>query len=60
MKAHLDGESDAMRAEYDLDYSKAVRGKYYCRLIEEGSNIVVLEPDSAKTSCRSEADSRTE
>jgi len=34
--------------EYDLDYSKAVRGKYYRRLLREGANIVVLEPDVAK------------
>jgi hypothetical protein len=37
-----------MRAEYSLDYSKAVRGKYYKRLVKEGSNVVVLEPDVAK------------
>lgn len=37
-----------MRAEYDFDYSKAVRGKYYKRLLAEGSNVVVLEPDVAK------------
>jgi hypothetical protein len=37
-----------MRAEYDLDYSKAIRGKYYKRLLKEGSNVVVLERDVAK------------
>ena len=37
-----------MRAEYDFDYSKAVRGKYYKRLLKEGSNVVVLERDIAK------------
>jgi len=37
-----------MRAEYDFDYSKAVRGKYYKRLLKEGSNVAVLEPDIAK------------
>lgn len=37
-----------MRAEYEFDYSKAVRGKYYKRLLKEGSNVVVLEPDVAK------------
>jgi hypothetical protein len=37
-----------MRSEYDFDYSKAVRGKYYKRLLKEGSNVVVLEPDIAK------------
>ena len=39
---------DELRPEYKFDYSKAVRGKYYKRLMEEGSNIVVLEPDVAK------------
>lgn len=33
---------------YDFDYSKAVRGKYYRRLLKEGANVVVLEPDVAK------------
>jgi hypothetical protein len=39
---------DELRPEYNFDYSKAVRGKYYKRLMEEGSNIVVLDPDVAK------------
>jgi len=38
-----------MRPEYNFDYSKAVRGKYYKRLLEEGTNVVVLDPDVAKT-----------
>jgi hypothetical protein len=37
-----------MRAEYHFDYSKAVRGKYYRRLLKEGANVVVLDPDLAK------------
>jgi hypothetical protein len=37
-----------MRAEYDFDYSTAIRGKYCRRLLEEGANVVVLEPDVAK------------
>ena len=37
-----------MRAEYAFDYSKAVRGKYYRQMTEEGSNVAVLEPDVAK------------
>jgi hypothetical protein len=37
-----------MRPEYDFDYSTAVRGKYYRRLLKEGANVVVLEPDLAK------------
>ena len=38
-----------MRPEYNFDYSKAVRGKYYKRLLAEGTNVVVLDPDVAKT-----------
>ena len=34
-----------MRAEYD--FTGAVRGKYRDRLVEEGSNVVVLDPDVA-------------
>jgi hypothetical protein len=37
-----------MRAEYHFDYSKAVRGKYYRRLLKEGANVVVLDPDVAR------------
>ena len=39
---------DDLRPEYDFDYSKAVRGKYYRRLLEEGSNVIVLDPEIAK------------
>ena len=48
MKAKSVPPSDDMRAEYAFDYSKAVRGKYYRRLLKEGANVVVLEPDVAK------------
>jgi hypothetical protein len=48
MKAKKKQTVDELRPEYDFDYSKAVRGKYYRRLIDEGSNVVVLEPDIAK------------
>jgi hypothetical protein len=37
-----------MRAEYSFDYSKAARGRYYKRLLKEGSNVVVLDRDIAK------------
>jgi hypothetical protein len=40
--------ADDLRPEYDFDYSKAVRGKYYQRLIEEGSNVIILDHDIAK------------
>lgn len=40
--------NDDLRPEYDFDYSKAVRGKYYKHILEEGANVVMLEPDIAK------------
>ena len=48
MRAKRQAERVEMRAEYEFDYSKAVRGKYYRRLLKEGANVVVLEPDVAK------------
>lgn len=48
MKTKTQKGRDELRPEYDFDYSKAVRGKYYRRLLEEGANVVVLEPDVAK------------
>ena len=48
MKDRRKKSQDELRPEYNFDYSKAVRGKYYKRLMKEGSNVVVLEPDVAK------------
>jgi hypothetical protein len=48
MKTKSNKNRDDLRPEYDFDYSKAVRGKYYKRLLQEGANVVVLEPDVAK------------
>ena len=48
MKSKTQKVREELRAEYDFDYSKAVRGKYCKRLIEEGANVVVLEPDVAE------------
>ena len=48
MKARNRAVADDMRPEYDFDYSTAVRGKYYRRLLKEGANVVVLDPDVAK------------
>lgn len=42
-----DKKQDELLPEYDFDYSKATRGKYSKKLIDEGSNIIVLEPDIA-------------
>lgn len=37
MKRKGRSNNDEMRPEYDFDYSKAVRGKYYRRLLKEGT-----------------------
>jgi ketosteroid isomerase-like protein len=46
---------EEMRAEYDFDYAQAVRGKHHRRLLAEGANVVVLDPDVAKAFRGSEA-----
>ena len=48
MKDRHKEPKDELRAEYNFDYSKAVRGKYCHRLLAEGVNVVVLDPDVAK------------
>jgi len=48
MKAKGKKTGNELRSEYNFDYSKAVRGKYYKRILEEGANVVMLEPDIAK------------
>jgi len=48
MKPNSQIKNDEMRSEYQFDYSGAVRGKYFHRLLKEGANIVVLEPDVAR------------
>ena len=48
-KVSARGMKDDLRPEYDSAKLKgAVRGKYYRRLLKEGSNIVVLDPDVAE------------
>ena len=39
---------DDMLPEYNFDYAKGVRGKYYQRLMKEVSNVILLDPDVAK------------
>ncbi len=48
MRTKPEDNRDELRPEYDLDYSKAIRGKYHKRLLREGANVVILEPDVAK------------
>ncbi len=55
MKAKQEMDRDELRPEYDFYYSKAVRGKHYKRLLEEGANVVVLDPDVAKAFADSSA-----
>jgi len=35
-------------AEYNFDYAKGVRGKYFKRIQEEGTNVVLLDRDVQK------------
>lgn len=48
-----ESEEDELRSEYDFDFSKAVRGKYY-EEYRKHSNIVVLDPDIAEVFHNSE------
>ncbi len=41
-------ELDPLRERPDLDFSKAVRGKYYDRM-KEGTNVVLIAPDLMET-----------
>lgn len=40
---------DDLRPEYDFDFSKAERGRYAKRLKTEGSNLVLVDPELAKS-----------
>ncbi len=48
MKRNQRTPSNDMRPEYTFDYATAIRGKYYRRLLKEGANVAVLEPDVAE------------
>ena len=41
-KSDLD---DDLRPEYNFDPTEGVRGKYYQRVMAEGSNSVLIQPD---------------
>ena len=43
MKPKGKAVSDEMRAECNFGYVKSVRGKYYKRIREEGTNVVLLD-----------------
>ena len=55
MKVKQEKNVNEMRSEYEFDYTKAIRGKYYRRLLQEGSNVVILDPDIAKSFADSNA-----
>ncbi len=55
MKLKSKAVADEMRAEYNFDYTKGVRGKYYKRIQEEGTNVVLLDPDVQKAFPNSES-----
>ena len=48
MKRKNESLKDELRPEYHFDYSQGIRGKYYQRLLKEGANVVVLDPDVAE------------
>ena len=45
MKPKVKAVADETCAEYNFDYAKGVRGKYYKRIREEGTNVVLLDAD---------------
>jgi hypothetical protein len=49
MKKTPEKSRKEMRDEYEFDYSKAARGKYAQEFTDKGTNIVVLEPDVARS-----------
>ena len=42
-------KGDDLRPEYEFDFSMAQRGRYARRLKTEGSNLVLVEPDLARS-----------
>lgn len=55
MKSKSKTKDDDLRPEYNFDYSKAIRGKHFKRLLEEGANVIVLEPEIARAFTNSAA-----
>lgn len=51
---NLEDLEDDLRPEYDFDFSKAERGKYYQRYMAR-TNVIVLDPDVAAAFHNSEA-----
>jgi hypothetical protein len=50
MKPKSPNESPSdLRPEYEFDFSKTERGRYAKRLKTEGSNLVLVDPELAKS-----------
>jgi hypothetical protein len=50
MKPKIQNEAnDDLRPEYEFDFSKAERGRYAKRLKTEGSNLVLVDPELARS-----------
>jgi hypothetical protein len=47
MKKQTVDLDDDLRPEYDFDFTQGERGRYSKRLLAEGANVVVLEPEIA-------------
>jgi hypothetical protein len=45
MKRKTPARTDELRPEYDFDFSKGERGRYFKRLIKKGANVAVIDPD---------------
>ena len=48
MKSKTAVPDDDLRPEYEFDFSQGERGRYFKRLLQDGANVIVLEPDIAK------------
>jgi hypothetical protein len=48
MKRKTPAETDDLQPEYDFDFSKGERGRYFKRLIKEGANVAVIDRDLTK------------
>jgi hypothetical protein len=48
MRRKIPAKADDLRSEYEFDFSKGERGRYFKRLIREGANVAVIDPDLTK------------
>jgi hypothetical protein len=48
METKRSSAANDLRPEYEFDYARGERGRYYRRILKEEANVIVLEPDVAK------------